>query len=405
MPDPDPALRKRRAEAAIPAAALRRFFDRGARHERAGFRLRRVLDANDRQGAGWPVHPERDEDVRLHRARERSVPRLCSDQPRRWLRDALRVPDREGDAGFHGRAGDLEDGIADLAHERALPGQLRAKGGTDARCARRGHGDLQPLDAVRAQLHPREHRRNDAPSARAFARVCPPTQAIRPADRKLSGDLAHARGHAATGRHGPSVALPPGLVARPTEARDARVGPDQALPERILRPFEPRRAPDPRRLRIHVRVRSPARRSRCDREPPLFRDLGDPVQHRRADDGSMRPMLLHERLTAANARDPGAPAVIDGERSLSYGELESRSNELAHLLAANGISHGDRVGLYLEKSLESLVGVYGILKSGALYVPLDPGAPAARLGYIAADAGVRCLVSSSAKAAAWEELR
>ena len=80
----------------------------------------------------------------------------------------------------------------------------------------------------------------------------------------------------------------------------------------------------------------------------------------------MTPVLLHQRLTASAERDPGAPAAIDGERSLSYGELESRANALAHLLAENGISRGDRVGLYLEKSLESLIGVYGILKSGAL---------------------------------------
>ncbi len=114
--------------------------------------------------------------------------------------------------------------------------------------------------------------------------------------------------------------------------------------------------------------------------------------------------LLHERLTASAERDPEAPAVVDGERSLTYGELERRANALANLLIEEGVSRGDRVGLFLEKSLESLVGIYGILKAGALYVPLDPGAPASRLGYIAADAGIRCLVSASAKASTWEEL-
>jgi amino acid adenylation domain-containing protein len=116
-------------------------------------------------------------------------------------------------------------------------------------------------------------------------------------------------------------------------------------------------------------------------------------------------MLLHERLTASAERDQDALAVVDGERSLAYGELERQASALAHLLVENGVVRGDRVGLFLEKSLESLVGIYGILKTGALYVPLDPGAPAARLGYIAGDAGIRCLVSSHAKAPAWGELR
>jgi amino acid adenylation domain-containing protein len=114
--------------------------------------------------------------------------------------------------------------------------------------------------------------------------------------------------------------------------------------------------------------------------------------------------LLHERLTASAERDQHAPAVVDGDRNLTYGELEQRANGLAHVLVEHGISRGDRVGLFLEKSLESLVGIYGILKAGALYVPLDPAAPAARLGYIAADAGLRCLISSRAKAPVWEEL-
>lgn len=118
----------------------------------------------------------------------------------------------------------------------------------------------------------------------------------------------------------------------------------------------------------------------------------------------MTAVLLHERLSASAEREEDAHAVVDADRSLTYGELERRANGLAHLLIENGVSRGDRVGLFLEKSLESLVGIYGILKAGALYVPLDAGAPAARLGYIAADAGLRCLISADAKSSAWVEL-
>ena len=80
---------------------------------------------------------------------------------------------------------------------------------------------------------------------------------------------------------------------------------------------------------------------------------------------------------------------MDGERSLTYAELEATANRVARLLGAHGVRRGDRVGLYLEKSLESLVGIYGILKAGAAYVPLDPRRTASRLGYIARDCRLR----------------
>ena len=66
------------------------------------------------------------------------------------------------------------------------------------------------------------------------------------------------------------------------------------------------------------------------------------------------------------------------------------------------MQHRDLVGLYLDKSLESLLGIYAILKLGAAYVPLDPAAPPARLATIAANAGLRCLVTGAEKS--WPEL-
>ena len=68
------------------------------------------------------------------------------------------------------------------------------------------------------------------------------------------------------------------------------------------------------------------------------------------------------------------------------------------------MQHRDLVGLYLDKSLESLLGIYAILKLGAAYVPLDPAAPPARLATIAANAGLRCLVTGAEKAELWPEL-
>jgi amino acid adenylation domain-containing protein len=114
--------------------------------------------------------------------------------------------------------------------------------------------------------------------------------------------------------------------------------------------------------------------------------------------------LLSELVEAAAARAPERPAVVDGDRSLTYAELDAVPNQLTHLLADRGVSRGDRVGLFLDKSLESLVGIYGVLKAGAAYVPLDPGAPLTRLAYIAGNAGLRCLLTSTEKAGDWAEL-
>ena len=118
----------------------------------------------------------------------------------------------------------------------------------------------------------------------------------------------------------------------------------------------------------------------------------------------MTPYLLHQLLDASAQGDPWATAVVDGDRIATYGEVAERSNQLAHALAGAGIGRGDRVGLYLEKSVESVVAIYGVLKAGAAYGPLDPYAPTARLAYVLQDCGVSCLVSGVERAAQWHEL-
>ena len=114
---------------------------------------------------------------------------------------------------------------------------------------------------------------------------------------------------------------------------------------------------------------------------------------------------LHDLLSASAAAHPERVAVVHEARSIRYAELDRRSARLAHLLMGLGISPGDRVGLYLDKSLESVVGIYGTLRAGGAYVPLDPDAPPARLAYIARDCDIRCLLTGTEKAAHWDDLR
>ena len=118
----------------------------------------------------------------------------------------------------------------------------------------------------------------------------------------------------------------------------------------------------------------------------------------------MPERLLHDLVGASARRDRDAVAVVDGDRTLTYGQLDAASGRLSGLLVAAGVRRGDRVGVQAEKSLESVVALYGAMKAGAAYVPLDPAAPAARLGFIAADCGIRVLCSPSSLAGSWAGL-
>ncbi|HEX3531246.1 MAG TPA: amino acid adenylation domain-containing protein [Thermoanaerobaculia bacterium] len=114
--------------------------------------------------------------------------------------------------------------------------------------------------------------------------------------------------------------------------------------------------------------------------------------------------LLHERFAAWAARTPDAPAVSFERETLTYRELDRRANQLAHHLVAAGVVPGARVGLWLERSVEVLVGILGILKAGAAWVPLDSNYPLARLAAMAADAGLGALVTTASLAAALSTL-
>ena len=79
--------------------------------------------------------------------------------------------------------------------------------------------------------------------------------------------------------------------------------------------------------------------------------------------------------------------------ALTYEQLDALSNKVASVLRERGVRRGDRVGIYVHKSFASIVGVYGILKAGGVYVPLDPNAPAKRLAYITRDCGISVLLT------------
>lgn len=104
--------------------------------------------------------------------------------------------------------------------------------------------------------------------------------------------------------------------------------------------------------------------------------------------------LLHQLLTESAGTFPDRCAVRLKNRELTYRELEMRSNRLSALLASCGVRRGDRVGILLNKSLESIVSVFGVLKAGGVYVPLDPAAPTARIAAIVKHCGLRVVIAA-----------
>ncbi len=107
--------------------------------------------------------------------------------------------------------------------------------------------------------------------------------------------------------------------------------------------------------------------------------------------------LLQRLLTEAAVRQPQRPAVASGGGMLTYQELDRLSNQMARALLRLGVAPGDRVGILAPKSAASVIGVYGALKAGACYVPLDPKAPAGRLSHIVADSGTAVIVADEAR--------
>ena len=94
---------------------------------------------------------------------------------------------------------------------------------------------------------------------------------------------------------------------------------------------------------------------------------------------------LPQLFAAQVERTPDAPAVSDENRTLSYSELNARANQLAHQLRDVGVGPEMRVALFVERSTEMVVGILGILKAGAAFVPIDPHQPFERISFLLAD--------------------
>ena len=104
---------------------------------------------------------------------------------------------------------------------------------------------------------------------------------------------------------------------------------------------------------------------------------------------------LHQLFEAQAQRYPQAIALSDGNVRLTYSELNTRANQLAHYLQAQGVGSDVLVGLHVPRSMDAIISMLAILKAGGAYVPLDPAYPVERLNYILDDAKLALLIADT----------
>jgi amino acid adenylation domain-containing protein len=108
-----------------------------------------------------------------------------------------------------------------------------------------------------------------------------------------------------------------------------------------------------------------------------------------------RDVCLHTLFERQVQKTPDAVAVVFGDQQLTYRELDARANQLAHHLITLGVKTESFVGVCCERSLEMVIALYGILKAGAAYVPIDPSYPADRLTFMLSDAATPVLLTQA----------
>ncbi|WP_161795326.1 non-ribosomal peptide synthetase, partial [Xanthomonas sp. GPE 39] len=116
-----------------------------------------------------------------------------------------------------------------------------------------------------------------------------------------------------------------------------------------------------------------------------------------------RDACVHELFQAQVVRTPSAIAVVQGEVSLTYAELNTRANRLAHYLRELGVGPDDRVAICVQRSVEMVVALLAVLKAGGAYVPLDPAYPPERLAYMQADCGAVAVLTDTTSRGLFED--
>jgi amino acid adenylation domain-containing protein len=115
-------------------------------------------------------------------------------------------------------------------------------------------------------------------------------------------------------------------------------------------------------------------------------------------------LCIHHLFEQQVYRTPEAIAVVFENRQLTYQELNTQANQLAHHLRSLGVTAETIVGIYLDRSLDMLIGLLGILKAGGVYIPLDPSYPADRIAFMLADSQAPVLLTQQSLSGQLEPL-
>lgn len=108
---------------------------------------------------------------------------------------------------------------------------------------------------------------------------------------------------------------------------------------------------------------------------------------------SPQPSQIQQFIEQHATHNPGCVAVVDNAKQLTYGELDRKANQLAHYLQTFGVGPNTPVGLVLERSVDMIVAILGVLKAGGAYLPLDPAYPHKRLAFMLTDTQTPVIVT------------
>ena len=106
-------------------------------------------------------------------------------------------------------------------------------------------------------------------------------------------------------------------------------------------------------------------------------------------------MRVHDFLTLHAEKTPGKNALVCGDATLSYRAFDEQSNRFARALGRSGITRGERVVVFLPNSIDTAISIFGVLKAGCVFVPVNPGVKADKLAFIARNCGARAIVTDA----------
>lgn len=142
--------------------------------------------------------------------------------------------------------------------------------------------------------------------------------------------------------------------------------------------------------RFALRVALLSFRTHAERMREGLADIREAVHEILAAEGA--PEVVHGRFERQARQTPLRTALIAGQRTVTFAELDAAADRVAAALCARGLREGGHVGIYIARSVEAIVAMLGVLKAGAVYVPIDPNDPGDRQRFIIDDAEIDLLV-------------